>query len=393
MKKKNRINKAFHEAFSLISINTRKFKLFLRDKRITHAEKTILKCHLALRDNNYKELWSLLENCTPNNDYIKGHKNLVKAIALNNVGCFSKAIKLFEKTSYKFEAGVDDKFIFLLNVNAFICSSNMHDTKRMSKYLQLSLAHTENSNREMFIKEFIKFSFYHSIEDIQAAKEILIKIEEREHQLSSSEYNTFLISYFQFFILIDDTEHAYKILKKMKNSKKYYLTENYIFMSSLLDFLTKSKPIYLREEDLQRTKNLFYQVETIKSLYQGDLENANRYWTKLQKHNPYIYKDNFIFTGKKCLFSLCLARSLDMSKEFELNINQSWTNLEKLKYIFDNTEGTISKEKIFSLVWNKEAVDKTDILKVSKLISKYKKQLNFEIKNMHGSYMIKKKAS
>ena len=169
----NRYYKAFHEAFDLLVDDYRKNKKYLEDKRLTHAERQILHAHMAIRNNKNHDVFDLLENCTPKNEYFIAHKNLTLGMAYINTGKSHKALEYFELCIDGFIPEIDHYFIFLLYRNCYSCALNLNDKNLGSKYFDLLMTMPAKSDREKKLLDLTRF--HHSIlmEDLNEAQECM----------------------------------------------------------------------------------------------------------------------------------------------------------------------------------------------------------------------------
>lgn len=382
---------AFHEAFDLLVRDYRKNKKYLEDKRLTYAERLILQAHMLIRNNKHDEVFELLEQCTPSNDYFNAHKNFILGVASINAGEDLKALDLLEQAEEHFNSEYDHYYLFLLYLNCYTCGLNLSDKAVAQKYFdKLSQLGAKTDRQEVLLRET---EFDHAILMADTAKALKLKekLDQDKVSMSPSDLPHYIINCFHLGMQLENFTLAINAMNELKVLKKFHRSENYKFMHSLISYLLEDAPIYLREEDLSNVAILNYQVQCIKLLSQGDAVGAYAYWQKLQELNPHIYQGEFDFQGNKCLFSLCLKKSLRQTKQQRIQVPQDLTMFEKLDFIFENSNGVISKEELFQLLWNKELYDKADLQKLSRLIYKYRKSANFEIKTHHGSYKVQPK--
>lgn len=381
---------AFHDAFDLIIRDYRKYKKNLEDKRLTHAEKLILQAHLLVRNNKNTEVFPLLDQCTPSNEYFGAHKDLVIGMAYLNTGQSQKALEVLENCESHFLPDIDHYFLFLLYRNCYTCALNLYNIPVAEEYFKLLMELGFKTPREERILKLT--SFHHAIllEDAEKANTLKQELDRLKTEMSQSELPAYLINCFHLSMLKEDFKLAIEVMNEIKTLKKFHQSENYKFMHELTGYLMQDKPIYLREEDMSEMHNLNYQVQCIKALSGGDVQLAFAYWTKLQELNPQIYVDEFDYRGNKNLFALCLRKALCQTKQQRMEVPQDLSMFEKLDFIFANCNGVISKEELINLLWNQELYDKADLQKLSRLIYKYRKSTSkYDLQTHHGSYKIK----
>lgn len=208
--------------------------------------------------------------------------------------------------------------------------------------------------------------------------------------MSESDIAQHLICEFMFYIKHEELHSAQKVIEDMKKCRNYSSSENFLFMRSLLSHLIDNTTIYAYERDFPTLALLFWQMKVIESLQALDRAEAQCYWDKLSSLMPNLYKNEFLYTGEKCLFSLCLAKNLTTTTtSFEI-ISSEGSQHKQLFQILVAAKSPLKKGHLYELIYNEVAESKDDILKLAKLVSKVRTIYGVEIVSRKGTYFIEK---
>lgn len=380
---------AFHEAFDLLRKDYNKNKKYLNDKRVTFSERQILRSYIALRNNKFDETLDLMSNCTPQNDYFEGHKNLVMGIAYNNISEFKKSKVHFELSESQFDKEQDSYFLFYLYLNWYYLATNTADSDLAQSLIDKTQVLELKSKRFMVLRDLIHFDFYSNLKDYEKAKDYLTKVKDNKRFLYAADIGPYLIMSFNYYMFTEQFSDGEKVIEQLKKIRKYQLTENFKFMSSLMGYLLHDKSIYLREEDLDRTKVLNFQAQTVKYLSYGNIPDAIDFWDKLTEMNPKIYQDEFEYHGPGNLFSHCLKKAKFSVKKIPEQKLEGLGLEDKLNTLFVKDGDLYLKEDLFFLLYGVEAQSSKDLNKLSKLISRFRKKSCKNIITSHNSYVFK----
>jgi hypothetical protein len=381
--------KAFHEAFDLLRKDFNKNKKYLNDKRITFAERQILKSYVALRNNKFSEVFELMDSCSTQNDYFEAHKQLVLGISYNNLSLFSESARCFSQSEKLFHKEEDSYFLFYLYLNWYYLATNTVNSKLAEELINKSNSLEIENNRFIALRELISFDYHANRKDYAKAKKHLNKLKENKRFLYTIDLSAYLIISFNFYMTTDEFDKAQNHLKQLKKIRKYQLTENYKFMSSLMGYLIDDSSIYLREVDLKRTPVLNYQAQTIKHLSYGNVPDALDYWEQLEELDSHLYQDEFDYLGPQNLFFHCLKKAkMNLKKLPQLQL-EDLSLEDKLHKLFQNVNDIYLKNDLFFLLYGKEAEGAKDFNKLSKLISRFRKSHSKNIVSSHESYIFK----
>ena len=196
-------------------------------------------------------------------------------------------------------------------------------------------------------------------------------IEKNESEMTDPMFVTHLIAKFNFYIGLEKIEECKMVLGELKKLKKFAFGANYRFMNTLLKHLSSNTPIYAYEKDFSEYPILLHQIMVIRYLEENNLELAQFYWAKLKENYPQLFGDDFKYNGNKCLFSLCLSKQSKQEMDFNLVKNIDEKNKEKsILNILKDAPQPIPKKQLYRMLWGGDVVDKTEISKMQRMISR-----------------------
>ena len=384
--------KAFHQAIVLLHKDPKKTKQFLKDKRLTQQEKRIIQTYLLFRDNLNEEVLELEGSISDPSLYVDIQTNILLGMASNSLSHFHEAIQYFNKAK-KLIAQDDSCPVIKFSVLffQFITYSNLQALPEM-KVLHSEMEQIQKNSGEMEIKKLHALFMCHDYSgNNDAAKEVLQKLEKHYPSMSEGLGIFHLLKSFMFYVKLEDFPECHKILERMKMHRKYNLTENYNFMKLMLNNLTYNKPLYFSDEEFKKLPILYYMLQVIQSLILKNRSLAEQFWTLLREINPSTFKANLTYEGEKCLFSLCLEKHLNaiehvsQLEEWQKNCAHSGI-IEKLNWVFENSDGPINKEDLFEFLFEKQPSTKEDMAKLVRAIHKFREHYQVEIVSKKGTY-------
>jgi hypothetical protein len=199
----------------------------------------------------------------------------------------------------------------------------------------------------------------------------------------------YLMDRFQRKVLDQNFFQCRIILNELKRCKKYYSTENFKIMNILIDFIEKDIPIYLQQRDFERVPLIYLQLSVLENLEQGLDDKALLIWNKLKEKFPFIYQDNFRYSGDEGLFKMALNKLIPK----QININKKTLEglpvKDRILRILEKSQDYISQDLLFELVWDRKAIDKNDYQLLAKNIYKVKKKYNLKIVSRRKCYLLK----
>jgi hypothetical protein len=194
---------------------------------------------------------------------------------------------------------------------------------------------------------------------------------------------------FNYFISTQELDECIRCLADMKKCRSFNSSDNYNYIKALLELLVYDRPLYFYPQQFKLNHSLFYQLKVVQSLQKIDLKSAEIYWSKLRHLDPITYLDHFRLNDESSLLNLAL-----MKYQQHLNANHHQLperaeemTKEKLLYgLLTQTGHPISREIIHQLIWNRPLIDKDDMLKLKKLVSRVRSLYHIEIKFKNGCY-------
>ncbi|MFZ4713837.1 MAG: hypothetical protein ACOYL6_09010 [Bacteriovoracaceae bacterium] len=382
--------KAFQEALTYANSDAFKLNKFLQDKRLTQGEKKIIEGYSFLRECKFNEILDLMDEITTNEIWVSAHKNLLTGITYNNKADCYKAISFLKKALEDFTVIQDPIYLFSCHYNLFYTYLNL----KMFDQLPIEL---DNMDQYKHVEEhypFVimrsRFNLMISLERYKEATSIMNLLDRSFDQLHQGLKANYLIDKFTFLVATNKLEKANAIISELKKYRAFYLTANYKFMRSLMDYVLEDKRLYLYDKDFQGTPILHQQVKVILYLDQNDQFSAAKAWRVLQQMNPNVYQGNFDYKGNPCLFSLALKKVPHL-KEKKFNVVMSKDKEKMIKNLFHDETVIISKEELYMCIWGVEAESKENFSKLAQLIYRTNKRFSLNIKSKKGNFLLANK--
>lgn len=364
-------------------------KKALLDKRITYNEKNILRALLFLREGDYKLALDQIKSLHFDNDeLIKAISFLVLGMILNNQSNFPLALTKYKMALKTIPHYDYPKTTFTLYYNFFITNYNCHNLRGMNLCLSFFKKFHFTNNRQIACYQFCLFSKNLKTENISEAEENIVQLEKLKSSMNPALLLAYLIHLFTFYIKIDQNLKAKNILHELKKIKRFKISGNFKYMTTLLNFLIDHSPIYVYENDYLDSKILYNQAMVLKFLQEKNFSKALKFWEELNRNDPAIFGNNFTYDGDKNLFSICLNR---LKADFSKNLSTQQKPNEKIDLAFsilENNPQGINKHHFYEMIYNKPLENKNESLLLSKLIYKMKKKFGCRVRSFKNSYHI-----
>lgn len=387
--------KQFYKTLLEFNRSPQKAKECLQDKRLTFIEKKILEGHLLVRNNKNAEVVELLKGLASSEHlFVEAQKKLLLGIALNNLSYFKESKSYLNESAEAFQELLMPDCLFLACFNLFLVHLNLADSQEMKQTLNLleKIPLEDGVQRLRLLR--CRFEYHAMVDDQENAKKNLKELDQKRSCLPENDAISFLVSAFMFHVKLEEFTKCQKLLVEMKKHRKYHLTENYNFMKKLLDHYVHNDPIYAYDHDFQQIPILFHQLKVIQQLEEGNDTSAREYWKLLQDVSPGTYLDEFQYRGEKCLFSLCLEKHLQVKKDdVVVEISAEASKLDILIHVLTVMKAPVLKEHLYQHLWGALPLDKDDLKKLTKLVSRARSERNIEIKTRKGTYYIEKEES
>lgn len=381
--------KTFIQALSLFSTQPKKSKRFLNDKRLTQAEKTILRGYFLLRDSKFKEVKSLLQNISEITDpVVQSQFHLLSGIVHNNMNDFKTAQIEIDRSLEFLPCEELKYFEFVARLNLFIIHFNLKNSIEMKKQLEAMRKFQLNDVKDkirLLSCEYLYRSFEGNLDE---AGLILASLGELKSEMTESDIVPYLLQKFEYFIKRGEIENARSTLVEMKKNRKFALSENYRYIKKLLDHYTDHKPLYFQDEEFEKQPILLYHIKVIQLLEERKLEEAAAWWAKLSGLYPDLYRENFQYFGPENIFAICFKRHQAALQKNVIEIDESLDKTEAVIDLLQKAQGPVSREVLFKLLWKREPRDKEDFVRLSRKIYRLKVQRNLNIEYRKGCYLM-----
>ncbi len=367
-------------------------KKWMNDRRLTSAEKRILKGHLFVRNNKYQEAIEELKLITTTDfDFVMAHKNLLFGICYNNIGKYDDGLKYINLAITEFENKNQNYHLFTAYYNLINNLGNLGLIKEMSPVIDKMKALRVTGKLQEIRLLRCEFMFASDSNNFPAAEILLTKIHKLKSSIPDSELGPQLIFEFIFYIKTEQMERAEDIIVQMKKHRNFMVSENFHFMKKLLSHLLHNDTLYVYERNFTSSDSaLFRQIKIIEELQSQNKDKALEHWRFLQeKFGKEVYADNFQWAGEKCLFSLCLKKNLDKvtNEKPTLKIISSETPKYQILYeALKNAKSPIRAGELYEIIYGECAEDKDDLKKLVLLVINIRKQYGAEIISRKGTY-------
>jgi hypothetical protein len=374
----------------LRELNNNPVNKWLIDKRLTILEKKIIEGYVMIRNNQNMKAFEHLSGLAESDiGFVNAHKDFILGMSCNNLSKFLDAQVYFRKAVNEFEKLELDFYLFSVRFNLFLLYSNLNHLTEMKSTLdimsQMHLANNTHRNRLLRCQ----FIWAYESNDVPSALLLINKISKIKKQFVESDAISQLVTEFMFFVQNENLIEARKSLDQMKAFRKFNLSENYNFMKKLLAHLTDNSPVYVYDKDFQEVPVLLHQLKVIQSLESRDLLDAEKNWLLLHRLYPSTYRESFEYMGNKCLFSLCLNKHLSKKEScFEVDGAEDLSKSELLMALITNSETPLLKDTIYENLWGTPPVDKDDLKKLARLVSKVRSVYGVDIQSRKGTYFI-----
>jgi hypothetical protein len=380
--------KVFYQFLLDFSSTPERMKHAFEDKRLTKTEKLIIDGYLKIRNNQNNEVIELMKSSGPSPlKFVESQRLLLLGSASNNLSNLKDAESYLHASIEILKNLKVPYFSFFAHFTLFWIYANLNQKEQMRLVLNvMETIPLESNHQEMRLLR-CQFCFHQISESYEQAHLFMEKIERRSHELSESDIISFCIDKFSYLIQTEKFHEAYQVLGEMKKYRKFNLNENYNFMKKLLDHIVKDLPIYAYEEEFEKIPLLLNQIKLIQALEEKKIDEAKYFWKLLGATSPETYGDNFHYAGTKCLFSICLTKNLEkIVDRSSLKISAGPTKFDSLVSLLVENKAPVPAALIFEILWGVPPNDKEDLKKISRLVSRAKKEKHLNIVFRKGTY-------
>lgn len=378
--------KTFYRILIEFTNSIERTKRSLSDRRLTKIEKLIIEGHLHIRKNQNQQVLNLFLESGPSElAFVESQRLLLIGSALNNLSHFIEAKKYILESIKILDKVEAPYFLFYSYQLLFTIYDNLSEPEMMFQTIQ-AMKPLQKTKRQEAQFSMCQFCYDQVIGNIEEAKIHLNDINENLEDMTEGDRVRHLVNTFSFYVMIGELHEADKILTDLKSYRNYQLSENYNFMRKMLDHLIDDAPLYVYDHQFQDIPILFHQLKVIQYLEEKKLPQANQHWEELKKFAPKTYGKAFEYHGPVCLFSLGLNKHAEPA-ETKLEVSGE-TKLDQLYSILTSAQKPVPGAFIYELLWGSEPVEKEDLKKVSRLISRLKSEKNLTIEYRKGAYSL-----
>lgn len=384
--------KTFILALNTFGTNIKKAKSFLKDKRLTQSEKTILNCFLLLRDNQLDKVIKTLEHLVTIDPIVESQKKLILGIAYNNQNHHMQALPLILESLDLMEGYEIKEQQFIALNNLFIIYRNLKDINHMRQTLKKM--HAREIPNELARISLLRADFKMAsvTGKYKEAETYLNQLDKVQSQMSEAQAISHLVDKFDFYVKTDRHYDCESILINMKVYRKFHMSSNYNFMKLLLQHYLYDKTLYVTDKEFKDFPMLYYQIKIIQKLEESNFVEAKKWWLSLASLYPSSYGVELgDYRGDKCLFSICLDKYERTSLTIDIKRSELPRSKEKaLVKLLEEVAAPIPQEMIYELIWEKQFDSKLDLNKLAQLVYSVKAKTGIDIKMKRSCYFIDK---
>lgn len=380
---------AFIEALNAFHTDFRETQKYFKDQRLTQAEKKILECWLMLRDRHFNEILAMMPKLVVDYDeLVSSQKNLIWGITHNNRNEYDKALPLIQQALIEIKPYQVPRLEFNVVNNLFIVYLNLKDEQGMREtLLHLESLPTENQFQLICCLNW-RFSYHSFLGEMTEAGAVLDELETIASSMSEVQVIQHQINKFVFFAKLESFDQCEAVLQAMKKNRKFQASSNFIYMRSMLDHLHKNKPLYVYQRDFDGHPFLFHQLKVIQSLEAANLEEAHDHWRKLRQLDPRTFKENFKYAGDKSIFSLALVKYANQMMDCSEIETGEGNKEEVLLSFLMKAKSPLRKEFLYEKIWGEPLLDKSDAVKLQKLVSRVRQKTGADIQFKKECYVL-----
>ena len=384
--------KTFLHALETLCVDYKKGKSYLRDKRLSLAEKKVIEAFFLIKKGDCRQAIIDLVETRSSDVFVQSQINLFLGVAYSNTAQFAEAelklksaytiIEELELPRLKFIALNSLFFLYFNQQSNALMKSTLDEMKKFVKDPLSQLAHLR-----------AEFNYHSRMEEFSKAEAALQKIEKLQDQMSEAQKVSFQIDLFMFFVKVDALDKCQAILEDLKFKRSFNSTANFNFMRILLDHLMHNRPLYINPQDFKEAPLLYQQLLVLKNLEESNLVDARAAWKELVRLNPEAHaEEEFCYKGDKSLFSLGLEkhRHVVTKKTIRVSVGEAKSLEDKLETLLMTSNIPINKEEIYQTLWGRPANSKTDFNKLSQLIVSLKAKKGLNIKYKKSCYSLVK---
>lgn len=389
--------KTFLQLLEIVHSKPSEGKKFIQDGRLSSQEKKLLTFYFQMREKNYGMLSEISKDISFTaypflnglRFYFLGIAHLYRADSKTGEEYIHQAIPLMgESYNERFFAHLT----FRTHINLYYAHVNL---KRLDEAcIQFETIKTllpQNKEDEINLK-LTEVCHYLMMNQYAQAEEILDELQAFKGEMYDSQLLNFLTEKFDFLIKVENFVQAKKVLAEIKSLRIFRSSANYNYMDTLLRYVASHEAIYFYDSDFEGHNDLLRMIKVIKALDEKDLEGAKAAWAALQQIAPATYKNDFVYAGDKCLFSLCLQKFISTpTVEYNKDL-YTQQELKIIQIIQDSAGSQIRKEDLFFKIYGKQLDSKDELGSLTAAIYRMNKKGGLSINSKKGCYYLENTA-
>lgn len=381
---------AFLEAYEKIRSSNKEVGAYLNSNELSQVEKKFLEVLMKMMQDRPYEALQILKKTTPQNNFLKGFHAYLTGLVFNHLCSYEKAAKALV-ISIELFSNEDNKDLILKPINVVShVYFNLRDLQRLEKYYQVFLEFKQDTDDHQILDYDYRIFIALLKEESQAVHELVDELFSKFPERLNRTASTYLVFRYMASVQIKDYDACYNTLEDYKSTVGFRIGPNYTFMLSLLNFMTKSAPVYVYQRDFKGSEYLYHQLKVIQSFQKANLDEAEFAWQWLSTRYPNLYLKDWNYRGGQDIFNQSLVKVRQLFENTELafdpeQVQSLKSNKAKLLFILDHTQGYIDKDKLINLIWNEPWSPKNDG-RLRTLISRVKKDSGLDIEVKDGKY-------
>ena len=381
----------FWQTYQLLYTNLKKFKYRLKNHPFEQTPKKLLNSFLLYKNGKSKDVLKTLESFNESNLFYKGVQYCLIGLAKNHIGKYSFSQEAFSTSIECFEEIDESNFILTSLVGLGFVYGNKKQTQEMGEVIKKLNHYSPDSEHMSLSKKHCNSLYFSLTGEYEKAQKIALDVLDDESEAASIYKPSFFVILFCLYFEESQFELCAQTLERYKSCKGFTIKPNYKYMKILLNHLMNNEKLYIYERDFTSCIELYHQLMVIKNKFEGNLDSAKEFWDILQKHNPELYADNFQYLGGASLFQANLQKYLYKEAPiFDIiSIDKLDSPLEKLHFIFENSNAPVDKYLLLELIWD-EYPSESALSKLRKLITSYRRKYDTEVSSIQNSYKVEK---
>lgn len=386
----------FLETFGLIHTDKRKFLYRLNHPQLSIPEQRLLKAFREFNRNDKSKSLGYLRTSPLASPFLEGVRLYLIGLVYNQHGHYRYAVENLEKSIKVLIESDDQRFILNPLCLLIVVHSNRREVQKMERWIRELRKIKPLSPLGQIQTQHCELLFAFMVGEDDHAEKILSQIVKTNDPVYRAFEPHLVLIHLQLYARQKRYEECAKLLKHYNTIAETAIVKaNYSYIKTLLEHLHLGKPLYIYASKYKDFPELHQQLEVIKCLSTGNLEEAKKFWNSLRKHNPDLYHEDFKYPSDRSLFGQALEKYQRFSNQTywdQAKIDQIPSKLDRLDFILSSAVAPLSPDVLIQLIWHEERDEKTHA-RLRKLISLYCKEKNVKVVSNQHSYALDRKST